>query len=97
MLMKDKLLKIINHYGINSQLKKFNEESYELIEAITDFEYNKYITYGDFFFEHLIEEFADVMVVLEQFKIYYNLDNQRIIEIMEKKIDRQLERIKKGN
>ena len=29
--MKDKLLKIINHYGINSQLKKFNEESYELI------------------------------------------------------------------
>lgn len=29
-----------------------------------------------------------------QFKAYYDLDNDRIIEIMKKKINRQLERIK---
>ena len=43
--------------------------------------------------EHMEEEFADVMVMLEQFKAYYELDNDRIVEIMYKKIDRQLERI----
>lgn len=30
-----------------------------------------------------------------QFKAYYNLDNDRIIEIMKQKIDRQLDRIEK--
>lgn len=32
--MKNKILYIINHYGIKHQLKKFNEESYELIELL---------------------------------------------------------------
>ena len=32
--MKDDLLKIISTYGVLPQLKQFNEEAYELIEAI---------------------------------------------------------------
>lgn len=32
-----------------------------------------------------------------QFKVYYNLDNDRIIEIMKQKINRQLDRIEKEN
>lgn len=47
--------------------------------------------------KHIEEEFADVCVVLEQFKAYYGLDNDRIIEIMKQKINRQLDRIEKEN
>ena len=32
--MNDKLIKIINNYGVVNQLKKFNEECFELEEAI---------------------------------------------------------------
>lgn len=102
--MKENLLRIINNYGINNQLKKLNEECFEFIEAEKDYEYQKdaceVIGCKDIkehlkkSKEHLEEEFADVCVVLEQFKAYYELNNDRIIEIMKQKINRQLERIK---
>ena len=99
--MDKDLLKIINNYGISSQLKKLSEEVFELQEAI--FKYEELKKWDDEYYsvdlksaiEHLEEEFADCCVVLEQFKAYYNLDNDRIIEIMKQKIDRQLGRIEK--
>lgn len=99
--MKEDLLKIINHYRVLPQLKQLNEETYELTEAIRDYEYQKLACesigcsklHVDKCLEHMEEEFADVMVMLEQFKAYYELDNDRIVDIMYKKIDRQLERI----
>lgn len=45
----------------------------------------------------LDKEFADVMVMLEQFKAYYELDNKEIMDIMEYKINRQIDRIEKGD
>lgn len=96
--MKEDLLKIINNYGVSNQLKKMSEEVFELQEAIIDAEYNRYVGVirkpGEKAIEHIEEEYADVCVVLEQFKAYYGLDNDKIIEIMKKKINRQLERIK---
>lgn len=97
--MKNDLLKIINHYEVDNQLKKLNEEIFELIEAIRDYEedYIK-VDCDDYFTQHLKkhieEEFADVMVLLSQIKYYYELDSERIKKIMEEKIVRQLERIK---
>lgn len=105
--MKEQLLYIINYYKIKSQLKKLNEECYELIEAVKDYEYQKdaceVIGCKDIkehlkkSKEHLEEEYADVCVVLEQFKAYYDLDNDKIVEIMKQKINRQLKRIEKEN
>lgn len=105
--MKEQLLYIINYYKIKSQLKKLNEECYEFIEAVKDYEYQKdaceVIGCKDIkehlksAIEHIEEEFADCCVVLEQFKAYYSLDNDRIIEIMKQKINRQLDRIEKEN
>ena len=96
--MKEDLLKIINNYGVSNQLKKMSEEVFELQEAIIDAEYNRYVGVirkpGEKAIEHIEEEYADVCVVLEQFKAYYGLDNDKIVEIMKKKINRQLERIK---
>lgn len=101
--MKDKLLKIINTYGVLPQLKYLQSEVFEFNEAIIQFENGNWL--GELDFEnaeikakqHIIEEFADVMVMLEQFKAYYELDNQEIMNIMEYKINRQIDRIEKGD
>ena len=94
--MRYKLLSIFYHYGIFNQMKKLNEECYELIEAINDFIYEEKDEKLPERYDHVLEEFADVMVILEQFKAHYEMNNDKIMEIMEKKIDRQLERIEKG-
>ena len=98
--MKENLLKIINNYGLSSQLKKLSEEIFELQEAIVirERDYKSCDTTIKMDMEnkkHIEEEFADCCIVLEQFKAYYNLDNDRIINIMKQKINRQLDRIEK--
>lgn len=90
--MKEDLLKIINKYGINNQQRKLQEEIFELQEAIIEYELDET---GLETKKHIEEEFADVCVILEQFKAHYNLDNDKIVDIMYKKIERQLERISK--
>jgi len=95
--MEEKLLKIINHYGVLPQLKYFQSEVFELNEAIIceeiskhDDEVNNYKSIKD-----IAEEIADVCVMLLQFKEYYHIDGNDILRIMNKKIDRQLDRIEK--
>lgn len=84
--MKDnKYQKIIEHYGINNQLKKLTEEVYELQESILE-RHN---------IEHILEEYADVEVILEQIKQYFKLDNDKIELIKDYKVARQLYRIRK--
>ena len=89
--MREKLLKIINHYGINNQQRKLQEEVFELQEAIARYECGYTITR-----EYIKEEMADVAVLLNQFIEYYDLDLGDIDEIMTKKLNRQIERIKNG-
>ena len=97
--MKDDLLKIISTYGVLPQLKQFNEEAYELIEAIIAKEimYQSSDTTNSmdkFNLEHIVEEIADVLNMVEQFMCYYDIDIRDVIEIKHQKINRQLERIK---
>ena len=87
--MKNKLLRIINNYGAMNQLKYMQTEMFEFVEAVINYnnlsnEKNK---------EHIEEEYADLMVMLEQFHAYFNLDDMHISEVMHQKIDRQLKRI----
>lgn len=84
--MKDKLERIIEHYGINAQQRQFAEEVFELQEAITKGEQRIFIA----------EEIADCMVMLNQFKEYYNITDEQINKQMEYKVNRQIERIEKG-
>ena len=92
--MKEKLLKIIKHYGISPQLKHLYTEMYEFTEAVLDYEHDET---GLMNKDHIQEEFADLMVMLEQFKAYYNLSNEDIMETMKYKIERQLKRIEEEN
>lgn len=91
--MKEDLLKIINHYGINKQLKYIHSEYFELDEAIFDYIIRDENMYKDR--EHIGEEIADIMVMLKQFQYYYRIEDKQIEDIMKYKIKRQLERIDK--
>lgn len=110
--MNKKLRKIVNHYGINKQLKYFQSEVFELNEAIIKerntgcFEnaIDSVIRvlsplmlqpYVDKNKEHIKEEIADVMVMLKQIQLYYNISSKDINEIMKRKVSRQIERIAK--
>lgn len=99
--MKQDLLKIINYYGIDKQLKYIHSEYYELDEAIIvdewakdvleDKEYKDYKKDG---IKHIAEELADIQVMLKQFQYYYGIEDKEIEDIMQFKIQRQLDRIK---
>lgn len=91
MILSERLLKIIKHYGVKAQLKYFQSEVFELNEAIINAEYLPFKDENDI--EHIAEEIADVLVMLSQFKEYYRIEEKDILKIMEKKIDRQLKRI----
>ena len=80
------------------QLKYFQSEVFELNEAIIQYENCNFIEYENVegtYLNNIAEEIADVEVMLLQFKEYYNIDGKQILEIMNKKIDRQIGRIKK--
>lgn len=104
---KEKLLKIINHYGVIPQFKYFQSEIFELNEAIISYEnftnVYKNTSDPDIYYAnrdlkgHIAEEIADVMVMLEQFKLYYGISSEEITKIFWDKVDRQLERIEKEN
>lgn len=100
---KEKLLKIINTYGVLPQLKYFQSEVFELNEAIIIYEneidhcdpiadegYIKMIK------ENIAEEIADVMVMLEQFKLCYGISSEDITKIFWEKVNRQIKRIEES-
>lgn len=85
--MKEKLLKIIEFYGVNNQQRKLMEEIFELQEAI--------IKNEDVY--DIAHEIADCLVVINQFKEYFEITDEQIEDIMNYKIDRQLKRIEEEN
>lgn len=99
--LNEKLKSIIEYYGYRNQLKKFNEESFEVIEAVMDLE-EQIVTCcecgcSECHTKHergrLEEEIADALVLLNQFIYYYDLNENNIMDNVYKKIDRQLARI----
>ncbi len=97
--MIEKLKHIINHYGINAQQRQFTEEVFELQEAITlmeTFDNVKTISViEESYKKDIAEEIADCMVMLNQFKEYYNITDEQLNRQIEYKINRQIERIQK--
>ena len=97
--MEKKLLKIINYYGVDHQQRKLEEEVFELNKAITQIEYpaigqNKPEQLKQLEKEQLEEEVGDVLNVLYQFILYYDLDMNNITKGRIFKVDRTLGDIK---
>ena len=100
-MMKKDLFKIIEHFGVRNQMKKLNEECYELIEAIANYQDIEPFTAEDtnfkaIFKNHVVEEIADCLVLINQFIEYYKIDNNNVAKIMQEKTNRTLNRIESG-
>ena len=89
--MEKDLLKIIEHFGVNNQQRKLQEEVFELNEAITSFQLG-----GNLSYDEIEEEIVDVMILLKQFFHYYELNDYKMKQIEKQKVQRTLERIESG-
>lgn len=98
---EEKAKRIVEYYGIIEQLKYWQSEVFELVQAILEFEFywendtdihemQKYI-------DHIVEEIADNNVFILQFMQHYGIENELVEEIMKHKIDRQLKRMEEEN
>ena len=89
--------KIADTYGYDTQSRQLIEEMAELTQAI-----NKAWRMGNDFDNLLVqkrnikEEIADVTIMLEQIKYLLSISDTDINEIIEQKLNRQLERIEKN-
>jgi len=90
----DGLKQIADHYGLDNQLEKLQEELKELDEAVSEYQLDrKKLT-------HLLEEIADVENMVDQIKYLVRKTELVTVNVIvescrEEKIERQLERIEK--
>lgn len=84
-----KAVEIIDHYGENHQRYKAAEELSELQTVILQ-DANKD---GKLSLDKIIEEIADVYVVLKQIELIYYIDDRDIQPIINYKIERTIERM----
>ena len=86
---KSDVIDVVHFYGTENQKLKACEELCELQESILK-DVNKHIDSG------VVEEIADVYIMLSQLEIIYDVDNSDLVEMIEYKLDRQRERMKVG-
>ena len=86
----DILKKAIRHYGVENQMAQSIEELAELIVAI-----NKCLRYKDDIEarNNLVEEIADVLIMIDQLKIIVNIKDYEIECYRRYKLDRLERRI----
>ena len=85
---REKLKKIIQRNGAYPQVSKAVEELIELSEVLI-----KDMNKGDLDKDGLYEEMADVLIMVEQLKIIYNIDTAALQKMIDRKICRTLERM----
>lgn len=88
---EQKLKRITEHFGIDTQLIKLNEEMGELLN-----EGYRNVYKADAK-EALENETADVLNVLVQVMLYFDLDWHRIGDVMNSKVERCLDRLDNTN
>lgn len=83
---------IAEHYGQGQQLCILQEECAELIQSISKIRRELPNAY-----ENFIDELADVSIMIEQMVSFMDDDEQtELLKRINNKLDRQLERIKRG-
>lgn len=90
---RTKLRKILDSSDIVTQMVVAIEELSELQKELT-----KYIRFfrgkgGDYYIGNLIEEMADVLIMVEQIKLFFGIMDMEIEVRAEEKIDRRLREI----
>ena len=82
---------MIDKYGYNEQSRLAMEECAELIQAI-----NKVLRNKEDSINHLVEEISDVLIMIEQLKIMYNIDDSQIQKWIDFKNNRQHKIMEEG-
>ncbi|MFW5647931.1 MAG: hypothetical protein ACOCG5_02475 [Candidatus Alkaliphilus sp. MAG34] len=90
--LERKQSQLMEHYGKDRQLEKLVEECAELIKAIMKTKTNK-VSYID---DDVLHEMADVKNLIQQFELKQNRLKDTVDLIIMCKVNRQLERIEKG-
>ena len=85
--------KIADHYGLQHQLNKTNEELAELIQAIQNYSIKLALQDDDISVSHMVEEMADVKVMIAQLEYLLELEEE-VNDMVEFKLNRQMDRIK---
>lgn len=96
----NRYLDIIEHFGVRNQMKKLNEELFEFLEAVDnyedgktfDYDYSTLVTLRDL----MIDELGDVLLLLTQFIAKYEITKAELDIHMDKKLERTEQRIKEG-
>lgn len=91
--------KLADYYGFDNQSDKTIEECAELIQAIEKYKENERNNYMNEdekqeYRQHMIEEIADVQIMLDQLVYLLNCEEE-MKKVIEYKVKRQLERIRK--
>jgi len=86
----DAIGRIAEHYGAGAQSMQTCEECAELIQAVSK------LTRGvtEMRISALVEEIADVRIMMSQLMQLYGIPETEIATLVERKLERQLERIK---
>lgn len=88
--MKNAITIIAMHYGMKAQSMQACEECAELIQAVS-----KLIRgVNEIRILSLVEEIADVRIMMSQLMQLYGIPETEIATLVERKLERQLERIK---
>jgi NTP pyrophosphatase (non-canonical NTP hydrolase) len=84
---EDDLWKIINHFGKPLQLLKLSEESGEVSRAIIRKECGVTLTNHE-----ITEEISDLLVVINQLMLLYDVDEKEVEQIMKYKVIKTMDK-----
>lgn len=91
-------LDIIEYFGVRNQMKKLNEECFEFLEAVDNYEDELTFHLTDkvgenMLRDHVIEEMGDILTILTQFIEKYEISQEELDPYMAFKLQRTLDRI----
>ena len=84
---------IAEHYGYESQSAQLTEECAELIQALSKYRRARDSMMLQRAHANIIEEMADVEIMLEQIKYLLKITEYQIAGVKQRKIERTLDRI----
>ena len=97
MKIEDAIEQIADHYGLQNQIQQCSEECGEMIVALSKlrrsmFGNERHIGISGSIYD-IAEEMADISIMLCQIQYLLNIPDEQIMEIIEEKLKRELDRI----